>query len=179
MLLVLLIDGGTYAEITNQVKEYMQKFDLEDARYYIEYIKVWQNFTEVHLEVGVASPHEGTMLSKMKDYLDVVATKTNQNYKKGRSFEYRCMNKLRKKGWDCIRSFMSWGPADIRAFRDGVMLYVQCKWSVHGETQPEHYALDGLVDMAAQFGGLPIFAGISSRRIYFVNLLTGEEYDFN
>ena len=179
MLLVLLLKSFTYPELVQEIDESMRKFDFEGARYAIQYIKFWSNYTEVHLEVGGLSPDEGTMLAKMKDYFDIVEKKSNQNYKKGRSFEYRCMDKLRKKGWDCIRSFMSWGPADVRAFRDGVMLYVQCKWSVHGETQPDHYALDGLVDMAAQFGGIPVFAGISKRRIYFVNLLTGEEYDFN
>lgn len=179
MLLVLLLNGATYPEIINEIDECMQKFELEGAHYHIEYMKFWSNYTEVHLEVGVLSPEEGNRLAMIKDHFDIMNAKTNQNYKKGRSFEYRCMDKLRKKGWDCIRSYMSWGPADVRAFRDGVMLYVQCKWSVHGETQPDHYALDGLVDMAAQFGGIPIFAGISKRRIYFVNLLTGEEYDFN
>ena len=179
MLLVLFVKGVTWPEIAKEIEESMQKFDFEDARYHVEFVKFWTNYTEVQLEVGGLSPDEGTRLAKVKDYFDIAKTKTNQNYRKGRSFEYRCMNKLRKRGWDCIRSFMSWGPADVRAFRDGVMLYVQCKWSVHGETQPDHYALDGLIDMAAQFGGIPIFAGISKRRIYFVNLLTGEEYDFN
>lgn len=179
MLLVIFLQARTYPEIVKELKERMQEFDLEGAQYYIEFLKIWENFTEVHLEVGLPSPDEGNMLAKMKNYFDIAKTKTNQNYRKGRSFEYRCMDKLRKKGWDCIRSFGSWGPADIRAFRDGVMLYIQCKWSVHGETQPDHYELTGLVDMAAQYGGVPIFAGISKRRIYFVHLLTGEEYDFD
>lgn len=176
MLLVIFVNGRTYPEIVKEVQECMQQFDLEGAQYYIEFVKVFETLTEVHLEVGCPNPYESTMLAKMKDYFDVVKTKTNQNYRKGRSFEYRCMDKLRKKGWDCIRSFGSWGPADVRAFRDGVMLYVQCKWSVHGETKPEHYELTSLIDMAAQFGGIPIFAGIHARRIYFLNLLTGEEY---
>jgi len=179
MIVVLMLKGHTYPELVQEIEECMQKFDLEGARYHVEYVKFWTNYTEVHLEVGVLNPREGNMLAKMKDFFETVGTKTNQNYKKGRSFEYRCMNKLRKQGWDCIRSFMSWGPADVRAFRDGTMVYIQCKWSVHGETQPDHYALDGLVDMAAQFGGIPVFAGIMNRRIYFVNLLTGEEYDFS
>ncbi len=175
MLVVLMLTAKTYPEIVTEIADCVQKFNLEGVQYYMVYMKFWSNFTEVHLEMGLASPHEANMLAKLKDPF----MKGNQNYRKGRSFEYRCMDKLRKQGWDCIRSYRSWGPADVRAFRDGVMLYVQCKWSVHGETQPDHYALDSLIDMAAQFGGIPIFAGISKRRIYFENLLTGEEYDLN
>jgi len=176
VLLVIFVKGRTYPEIVKEIEEYMQEFDAEGLQYFLEFIKVWENFTEVHLEVGALSPDEGNMLAKIKDYFEIAETKTNQNYRKGRSFEYRCMGKLRKRGWDCIRSFGSWGPADIRAFRDGVMLYVQCKWSVHGETKPEHYELTTLIEMAAQYGGMPVFAGIHNRRIYFVNLLTGEKY---
>lgn len=177
MLIVYMLKAKTYPEIIQELEVCMEKFDLEGVQYYIEYMKFWTNYTEVHLSVSMSSDQGKNMLAKIKDPFNIM--KGNQNYRKGRSFEYRCMDKLRKQGWDCIRSYRSWGPADVRAFRDGVMLYVQCKWSVHGETQPDHYALDSLIDMAAQFGGIPIFAGISKRRIYFENLLTGEEYDLN
>jgi len=170
----------TLDKIVKETKDFMKQFGSPfHIQFSIVNIEVYENITKVYLEVISHDSENKHMLAMSKRYFRHIDNLANQNYRKGRSFEYRCMNKLRKRGWDCIRSFGSWGPADVRAFRDGVMLYIQCKWSKSGTTKPESFALDSLIDLAAQFGGIPLFAGVHRRRIYFVNLLTGEEYDFN
>jgi len=168
----------TLDKIVKETKDFMRQFGSPfKIHFSIVTIEVYENITKVYLEVTSDDSENKHMLAMSKRYFRHIDNLANQNYRKGRSFEYRCMNKLRKRGWDCIRSFGSWGPADIRAFRDGIMLYIQAKWSMHGETRPEHYTLDNVVELAATHGGIPIFAGIMNRRIYFVNLLTGEDYD--
>lgn len=178
MYLLIHIKEKTLDEIIEAVTKFMEEFSPNrEIRYRIDSIEFYLDWTKIYLDIEFGRDASSQILAMGREYFDKLDKVTNTNYRKGRSFEYRVMNKLRKYGWDCIRSFGSWGPADIRAFKEGTMLYIQCKWSQSGLTEPDHYELDDVVDLASQFGGIPIFAGIKNRRIYFVNLLTGEEYD--
>jgi len=91
----------------------------------------------------------------------------NTPYIKGRNFEYRCMQKLRKLGFYVVRKFGSKGHEDLVAFRNGLVLMVQCKWSSYGNTKPTQFDLLGLTVLAEQYGALAIFAGVRNRRMYF------------
>ena len=91
----------------------------------------------------------------------------NIPYIKGRNFEYRCMRKLRKLGFYVVRKFGSKGHEDLVAFRRGLVLMIQCKWSSSGNTKPTQFDLKGLIELAPKYGALPIFAGVRNGRMYF------------
>jgi len=75
-------------------------------------------------------------------------------YQRGRRFEYRTRDYLRKQGWYVIRQPRSMFP-DLIAFRDGTMLLVECK--VHGYIAPaERRKIRKLVNR--RLGGKPILA---------------------
>ena len=88
-------------------------------------------------------------------------------YRIGRAFEYATMKKLRKHGWYCVRKFGSKGFEDIVAYRHGVGIFVQCKYSRYQDTFPKQFDLSGLIKLAAKHGALPIFAGVRQHRMYF------------
>jgi len=48
------------------------------------------------------------------------------NYHRGRRFEYRVKRFLEGEGWVVIRSAGS-KPIDLVAFKDGVILFIECK----------------------------------------------------
>jgi Holliday junction resolvase len=75
-------------------------------------------------------------------------------YQRGRRFEYKTQNYLRKEGWYVIRQSRSKFP-DLIAFRDGTILLVECK--VHGYIGPaERRKIRKLA--SRQLGGKPILA---------------------
>lgn len=112
------------------------------------------------------------------------APKRNKSYQQGVSFERRIVAFFRKHGWFAKRNWGSQGTRikgvsykdDGFAFNKGFVW--TAKWSKKLPTKPEDYSED--VEMtkrlAHMFGLVPVFAGINeARRIYLVNLDTGEE----
>src|SRR5467141_585962 len=86
--------------------------------------------------------------------------KGNQNYVKGRSFEYTGIKKFRKAGFVCLRSFGSLGPFDYLAYRNGICYLAQAKWSASLATSPFGHDLSRLIRVAAECGGVAVFQGI-------------------
>jgi len=75
-------------------------------------------------------------------------------YQRGRRFEYKTQNYLRKEGWYVIRQPRSMFP-DLIAFRNGTILLVECK--VNGYIAPaERRKIRKLA--SRELGGKPILA---------------------
>jgi Holliday junction resolvase len=51
----------------------------------------------------------------------------NNNYSRGRAYEYKVMKELRSTGWLVSRSAMSHGPVDVFAGKNGRRLLIQVK----------------------------------------------------
>ena len=90
----------------------------------------------------------------------------------GRRFEYAVMKKLRSLNYYCVRKFGSKGFEDIGATKNPVL--VQCKWSRYRDTRPEDFDLKGLINLAKQFKGVAVFAGVRKHRMYFKIWKNGE-----
>jgi len=99
------------------------------------------------------------------------------NYIRGRSFEYRGIKIFKELGYDVVRTFGSGSieqdperrVIDYRAYLNGVMFYVQAKWSFSGCTTPKKHwsTLRLLVAYALRHGGLPLFQGVYNHQLYF------------
>lgn len=103
------------------------------------------------------------------------------NYVRGRAFEYRVRDDLRKRGYVVIRSAQSKGSADLVAIRQSTsdpsmshwILLVQCKLSTGAVAPKEWNALYGL---AGQAGAVPVLAvagGPGNPKKYYI--LTSEK----
>lgn len=113
------------------------------------------------------------------------------NYQRGRAFEYRTRDKLLKNGAVYVmRAAQSKGKVDLLALwpipepyaskgwtehRPAPWL-VQCKYSIHGGGRLSPGEGADLVELAAQTGGVPVFArpGKNGRGVEFINLNTGD-----
>ena len=110
------------------------------------------------------------------------------NYARGRAFEYRVRNELRRKGYVVIRSASSKGAADLVAIRSvrfdqGVpeipralshwILLVQCKLSTAAMPPAEWNSLYRLAQQAAAVPVLAVAGGAGNKKAYF--LLTAEK----
>lgn len=111
------------------------------------------------------------------------------NYTRGRAFEYRTRDALKKRGAAYImRAAQSKGIADLLALwppSPPLVGYpypvphvwaVQCKYSIHGGGYlPGKDAIE-LVALAELTGALPVFArpGKNGRGVEFTNLYSGE-----
>jgi len=72
----------------------------------------------------------------------------NQNYNRGRAWEYRAMERLRDDGWVVARSAASHGPVDVFAAKSGKILLVQVK---SGKARVEPSEAKELVKWAEAF----------------------------
>lgn len=116
------------------------------------------------------------------------------NYQRGRAFEYRTRDQLLKRGAVYVmRAAQSKGKVDLLAlwpFRipDGEVgchecgaspqpWLVQCKYSIHGGGRLSPGEGAELVELAAQTGGVPVFArpGKNGRGVVFIDLQNEEE----
>ena len=111
--------------------------------------------------------------------------KNNQNYVRGRGFEYRVMSLLRKKGWHCMRRFGSHDevvqgighvPLDVTAYKDGKYLLISCKYSIYrGTTINDDPKWPALLEYAKVLGDkvVPVLATINEdRKVKFTDLRT-------
>ena len=121
--------------------------------------------------------NERTRMWETSAYQSAVAG--NINYRKGRGFEYRCADKLRKAGFIVTRTFGSFGPYDLHASRRNETWLIQCKWSRSGNTKPEQHDLAKLITIARTANVRPVFAGIRNHRMYFVDLVNNFELETN
>jgi Holliday junction resolvase len=94
-------------------------------------------------------------------------------YQRGRRFEYKTQNYLRKQGWYVVRQPRSQCP-DLVAFRDGTILLVECK--VHGYVPPaERRKIRKLARQ--QLRGKPILASKEQGEIKLRLLSRSGKYD--
>lgn len=75
-------------------------------------------------------------------------------YNKGRRFEYAVRRDLQKRGYVCMVSPRSLGPADLMAAKSGVVLLVQCKHA--GRIRREERV--ALYKLCAIAGAIPVVA---------------------
>jgi Holliday junction resolvase len=100
-------------------------------------------------------------------------------YERGRDFEYRVRDHLRKCGFFVLRSPRSLGPVDLVALKKGVILLVQCKT---GKYELRNAEKDGLVILAESIGAIPIFAYREASRethfrLHLIDLRSGGEVE--
>jgi Holliday junction resolvase/GTPase SAR1 family protein len=114
----------------------------------------------------------------------------NQNYVRGRAFEYRVIKALRNRGWHCMRKFGSHddiyddgkhASLDVTAYKHGVYLMITCKYSARGATSVlSDPKWENLRDYAERFGAIPVFAGVDEkRRVYFTNLKNMQDFSLD
>ena len=100
------------------------------------------------------------------DYEAVIEAKAplSSRYRRGRAFEYRIRDDLRKKKYFVLRSPASKSPIDLVAICNGIVLFVQCKF---GELCVTEW--NALYDLATSVGAIPILAvpGPSKKYQYF------------
>jgi hypothetical protein len=94
----------------------------------------------------------------------------NRFYEAGRTFEYRVLKDLTKRGYVCRRTPASKGPYDIHALNDDHSLFVQVKSGKKGLTHAEWNTLFEQTEPWATF--LPVIADRDGRRIRY-RLITG------
>lgn len=71
-------------------------------------------------------------------------------YSRGRSYEYRTMELLRRDGWMVSRSAASHSAVDVFAVKDGVILFVQVK---SGRARVTKEELEELVEWGRHANG--------------------------
>lgn len=76
-------------------------------------------------------------------------------YARGRAFEYRVRSQLEEQGYSIFRTAGSRSPVDPLAFREGTVLFVQCKSGQRGISRRERMAL---VDLATGCGAIAAVA---------------------
>ena len=144
------------------------------------FIDTSNSVTAVEELVGVVVELSLDVARSLK-YFAKVEEKTNKNYVRGRTFEYRVMAALRRYGWHCMRRFGSKAehidgigkvPTDLTAYKKGVYLIISCKYSILGPTAPvDDPDWKALVTYAERFDAVPVFAGVNSdRHVYLVDL---------
>lgn len=87
----------------------------------------------------------------------------SSKYRRGRDFEYRTKKKLEDAGFLVVRAAGSKGPADLVAFKEGELLFVQCKIGDWHEVK----AWNELIELAESVGAKPIFAQGKNRKTMF------------
>lgn len=78
------------------------------------------------------------------------------NYQRGQRVEQQVSDHLGVRGYDVIRSAASKGAADLVAFHDGEILFVQVKMSERNRTTPAERA--ELRRIAGRAGGMALVA---------------------
>lgn len=78
----------------------------------------------------------------------------NQNYQRGRAFEYAVMRDLKGRGYYCARAAGSHSKIDVLAVKEGVVLFIQCK--ANGVIPPAEW--NTLHDLCRAPNLLPIVA---------------------
>jgi len=93
---------------------------------------------------------------------------SNQNYVKGRNFEYRIMDFLRKRGYFCMRAYGSRGAFDIIAVppTKGSTLLVQAKYNGY----VPKFELQQLKEIQKKLWGSVIIAYSENHKLQFKNL---------
>ena len=93
---------------------------------------------------------------------------SNQNYVKGRNFEYRVMNFLRKRGYFCMRSYGSKGLFDIMAVPStkGSTLLIQAKYNGY----IPKFELQQLKEIQNKLWGSVTIAYSENHKLRFKNL---------
>jgi Holliday junction resolvase len=109
------------------------------------------------------------------EYEDHIEQSSGKMYKRGRAFEYRCRDYMKKLGYYVYRSPQSRGPADLLALKKGQILLVQCKLSRNGFSKKEKLAI---TELAEQVGGTPLLAYRAKKNgpIVWINLTSGDEW---
>lgn len=90
----------------------------------------------------------------------------NSPYKKGRNFEYRVKAKFQKAGYYCIRSAGSKGAADLIAYGNGKVLFIQCKLGKYASTTE----WNELYKLCKELGVIPIWAYSENRKTYIMEM---------
>lgn len=101
------------------------------------------------------------------------------NYSRGRSFEYRTRDALKKRGAAYVmRAAQSKGAVDLLALWSWQEVWlIQCKYSIKGGGYlPEREEIELLALSEATGGHLPVLArpGKNGRGVEFINLTTKE-----
>lgn len=90
------------------------------------------------------------------------------NYERGRRFEYRVRDDLRRRGWWVLRSPQSRSAVDLVALKiDRPALLVQAK--MDGRLPPGEW--NELWDLAETTGGVPVLVRRQGRRLEYCRLL--------
>jgi Holliday junction resolvase len=107
------------------------------------------------------------------EYEYVIESKTPKTtkYRRGRQFEYRARDHLKKIGFFVLRSPASRSPIDLVAIRNGEVLFVQCK--ISGALPPGEW--NELYDLALSVGALPLLAERDGQRGLLFHRLTGRK----
>lgn len=91
-------------------------------------------------------------------------------YTKGRTFEYRVRDYLRKRGFFVVRQTKSTFP-DLIAMRKGKVLLIECK--VNGQLSREERAI--ILSISEATGGKPILAQRTRRSLDFTQVHPNEK----
>ena len=114
----------------------------------------------------------------MTDYTDTAKgkkkmkkRKTQTNYEKGRTFEYKIATWFRRRGYFVLRSAGSHSPVDLIATKSGRrLLFIQCKKGAGGISVEEQ---NRLFLTAVEVGAIPIVASAEDRKPTIFKRITG------
>ena len=96
------------------------------------------------------------------------------SYQRGRAFEYRVRDHLRRAGYFVVRSASSQGPCDLIAIRpDAAPLLVQCKFGAHPSLPRAEWNF--LLDTATAVRAIPLLATSRRRHLVFMRLLARKD----
>jgi Holliday junction resolvase len=136
-------------------------------------LKIFESFRESSLTLGRYCKKMGfddlgfskTMKKYFPgDYESIIEAKAplTSMYRRGRAFEYRIRDDLRKKKYFVLRSPASKSPLDLIAISNGIVLFVQCK--LGGDLCVSEW--NALFDLAVSVGAFPILAIPGTDRKY-------------
>ena len=97
-----------------------------------------------------------------------------RRYIRGRRFEYRVRDHFKKQGFLVIRSAQS-KPLDLICLKNGCIILVECKV---GRTKLGKTEKSEFLAMAKTAGVTPILAYRLNRKMFLVNVETGEPFTF-
>ena len=92
------------------------------------------------------------------------------NYARGAQFERMVVADLRKHGYIAERVAGSHSPADIHAFKDGSVMFVQCKRD--GRLATDEW--NAFIDYCEKASAVPVMASKEQRCIVY-HLITGRK----
>lgn len=87
-------------------------------------------------------------------------------YKKGYSLERYCQLTLEYNGYHVKRNAMSIGIEDVMAFKEAIVLLIQCKNTKRGEKSMTKDEIDILKKHARDMGAIPIYLYKDGRNKY-------------